>query len=149
MIQIRPLSSKVIATGLTMSGSAATTSTGNPGGTVIVRAASPPSADGWAPGPGRAGSSPRCRAGFARTADRVDKTDAELDGHRESTSDQGRTRPWLFHARSVQASPVLWICRARPLVIRSALYDQRSTTLVIRSCSTERPGLSAQRMPPE
>ena len=40
MIQIRPRSSKVIATGLTMSGSAATTSTVKPGGTVIALIAS-------------------------------------------------------------------------------------------------------------
>ncbi len=40
VIQIRPRSSKVIATGLTMSGSLATTSTVKPGGTVIARAAS-------------------------------------------------------------------------------------------------------------
>ena len=40
MIQIRPRSSNVIATGLTMSGSAATTSTVKPGGTVIALTAS-------------------------------------------------------------------------------------------------------------
>ncbi len=50
MIQMRPRSSKVMATGLTMSGSLATSSTANPAGTVILAMAS----DGESGGPGRA-----------------------------------------------------------------------------------------------
>ena len=54
MIQIRPRSSKVIATGLTMSGSPATSSTWNPSGTVIRAIASAGDSGGLGAGPGHA-----------------------------------------------------------------------------------------------
>ena len=74
VIQMRPRSSKVIATGLTMSGSAATTSTWKPAGRSSPGSPRPASAAGWAPGPGRAGSTRRfgrswAKAGVAGRAD--------------------------------------------------------------------------------
>ena len=59
VIQIRPLSSNVMATGLTISGSAATTSTVNPGGLSSPGPHRPPIAAGLAAGPGRAARGPQ------------------------------------------------------------------------------------------
>ena len=83
MIQIRPRSSKVIATGLTMSGSAATTSTWKPGGTVIVLAASAAERGGfgawsWPCGIGAAGWA----CVWARTTDAAKRSASSTSGRR-------------------------------------------------------------------